>query len=238
MLIPGLSDFLNQVDVTGDIIVMVIPTVPGILPCLVSARYTLLLKIALIVYNYYLIFDQDFTQYNINYNTVLQPFMLNWKTIEVVTAENKPSVPLLHKNTNCLRWIDYFDNCLYKTFGVRQMSLSYVIRTKVTPIQEVEDSLAIIVCGEVAGILLYDRSATVLSKLILCLTHEILLYNTYDTMIYLILKEATRRLVYTSMVKPYGQRKDGREDWLSMLSLYALERQMRAAQERNNIFYH
>ena len=75
------------------------------------------------------------------YNRVLKPFYVEWEAIETMSQETKPDVPTLHKHTSPLKWIESFNNCLYRTFGVRKTPLSYVIRLEVNPASEVDDPL-------------------------------------------------------------------------------------------------
>ena len=72
--IPGLQAVPEQLNAAGDVIAAAIPPVPGILPCLVSARCALCLNVASNAYHYYASIDRVTTPTNMNYNGILKVF--------------------------------------------------------------------------------------------------------------------------------------------------------------------
>lgn len=150
-----------------------------------------------------------------NYNRVLKVFNIEWECIETLVGEDKPSVPLLHKNTSPLCWQESFKDCLYRTFGVRKTPLSYVIREEVVPESEAVDPLATVrLPGGNEIRRPYGSSGSVLDELITRLTHDSPLYQTDSALVYSMLEIATRGTIYASTVKPYSRHKNGRAAWL------------------------
>ena len=76
-----------------------------------------------------------------NYTLVLRSFYQEWEAIIKLEAEDKPTVPTLSKNQTPLKWIDSFQDCLSRTYGIRGCPLSYVIREDENVAPEADDPL-------------------------------------------------------------------------------------------------
>ena len=125
--IPGLPAVPEQVDAAGNTTAPAIPAVAPILPVLVSAKCAKRLIVASVAYHYYESIGRDVTPANMNYTNVLKAFHIEYEAIVSLSNEEKPKVPTLHKNTTPLRWIESFKDCLYRTYGLRNTPLLYVI---------------------------------------------------------------------------------------------------------------
>ena len=192
---------------------VVTPAVPGQLPCLVPATSIHRLKVASIAYHYYISIKRTPTPANMNFGTVLRDFFTEYEAIQKLEKEDKPDVPILHKHTTPLKWVDSFKDCLSRTFGLRHTPLSYIIRDVVVPVLEADDPL---LQGRAFG-----ASGSVVDELVLRLDHDDPLYKTDNKTVYLLLEEATRSSIYASTVKSYSKTKDGRAAFLSMVASHA-----------------
>ena len=191
----------------------VTPAIPGQLPCLVTATSIHRLKGASIAYHYYVSINRTPTPANMNYGTVLRDFYTEYEAIQKLEKEDKPDVPILHKNTPPHKWVDSFKDCLSRTFGLRHTPLSYIIRDVVIPVLGTEDPLQ---QGRAFG-----SSGSVVDELVLRLDHDDSLFKTDNKTVYLMLEEATRSSIYASTVKSYSKTKDGRVAFLSMVASHA-----------------
>lgn len=211
--IPGIPGTAQQVDADGTVLVAAVAAIPPIPPVLVSAKCALRLKIASVAYHYYVSINRDPTPQNMNYTQVLKAFYTEYEAVTALAKEDKPDVPILHKNNPPLRWIESFKDCLFRTYGIRKTPLLYVIRaTEVVP-TEVEDPLT---PGKA-----YGSAGSITDELISRLNHTDPLYKSDNASVYSLLEEATRSTIYASTIKPYARRKDGRSAWLSMVSSHA-----------------
>ena len=212
--IPGVAAIAEVCDATTNaIITAAVPAVPSILPVLVSARCALRLKVASLAYHFYVDVGRTPTPASMNYTNVLRSFYDEYEAIQKMSEETKPDVPILHKNTTPLRWIESFRDCLYRTFGIRGTPLLYVVRDSAQVEPEVDDPLVVNRA--------YGRSGSVLDELIIRLNHTDSLFRKDNAMVYSMLEEATRGGVYASTVKPYNRTKDGRAAWNAMVSSHA-----------------
>ena len=214
--IPGIQAILEQVDVNGIVIapaVQAVPPIPPILPCLVSAKCALRLKVASIAWHYYDSIDRVQTPQNMNYTNVLKDFYVEHEMVFQLASEEKPDIPLLHKNTTPLKWIESFKECVYRTYGVRKTPLSYLVRANDDVPTEAEDPL---INGKP-----YGEAGSVIDELINRLDLSDVLSKQDNSTLYSMLEEATRGTIYATTVTSNSRGKDGRKAWLAMTSSHA-----------------
>ena len=101
-------------------------------------------------------------------------------------------MPVLSKHITPLKWVESFEDCLLRTFGVRSCPLLYVIRDDEQVPSEVDDPLLI---GSAFG-----RSGSVLDELVTRLSHTDPLFKSNNSVIYSLLEEATRGTVYAQLL--------------------------------------
>ena len=110
--IPGVPGIAAQLDANGNVIVPAVPAIQPIPPVLVSARCRLRLMVASTAYHYYDSIMRDQTPQNMNYSLVLKGFYSEYEAILELAKEDKPDVPVLHKNSTPLKWIESYLNML------------------------------------------------------------------------------------------------------------------------------
>ena len=209
---PGMPAQLHPV--TGAIVIPAVPPIPPIPPCIIPARCALRLKIASIAYKYYIDTARTVTSVNMHYTNVLRDFYTEWEAIKQQSKEDKPTVPSLSKNMTPVKWIESFKDCLYRTNGVRNCPIAYVIRETVdVPDEETQPLLN--------GKAFSQDAGSVLQELLNRYAHDHPLYRTDNNSTYSLLDEATRGTVYAPTIKPYSRTKNGRSAWEAIISSHA-----------------
>ena len=205
--IPGVAAVLDD---AGIVVNEAIPAIP---PCIVSAKCALRLQVASDAYHYYISIGREPTPANMNYNLVLRSFYVEWEALLRLSKESKPTVPVITKNQTPIKWIESFKDCLYRTYGVRNCPILYIIRENADTPPEIDDPLD---PGSAFG-----QSGSILDELIARTVHDDPLFKSDNATVYSLLEEATRGTIYASTIKPYARRKNGRQAWLSMVSSHA-----------------
>ena len=211
--IPDVPDIPAQLDANGNIQVAAIPAIQPIPPVLVPARCRLRLLVASVAYHYYESIKRDQTPQNMNYTLVLKGFYSEYKAILELAEGDKPDVPVLHKNSAPLKWIESFRDCLYRTYGLRKTLLLYIVHESAEVLAKADNPLE---NSKADG-----SSGSVIDELIQCLSHDDPLFKSDNTMVYAMLEEAMRRTIYASTIKPFSRSKNGRVAWQSMVSSHA-----------------
>ena len=168
--IPGVSAVLSALDI------VVVPGVATILPCIVSEKCALRLKVASLVFHYYHAIGCDRTPDNMNYTQVLMTFFIEWEALIKLSNDTNPDMPHLSNNIPPIKWIESFKDCLFCTYGIRDFPLIYVIRYTVEIQDEASDPLQL-------G-LYYGRSDSVLEEIIARLDNVNPLFKSDNASIY------------------------------------------------------
>ena len=193
--------------------VAAVPVVPEIPPMIISAYCALCLKAASTAFHYYQSISCMTTPANMSYTQAIKHFYVEYEAIKKLVKEEKPDVPIIHKNLAPIRWLESFKDCLYCTFGVREMPLIYVICDEVAVMPEANDPLN--------GRNAYSASGSVLNELIERIDHNDPLFKTDNWHVFSLLEEATRGSVYASTVKSFSNTKNGCDAWNAMISSHA-----------------
>ena len=110
--IPGVSAVLSALDI------VVVPGVATILPCIVSEKCALRLKVASLVFHYYHAIGCDRTPDNMNYTQVLMTFFIEWEALIKLSNDTNPDMPHLSNNIPPIKWIESFKDFLFHTYGI------------------------------------------------------------------------------------------------------------------------
>jgi hypothetical protein len=211
--IPGIPAQVNNAGVEVIAEVPPIAPTPGSPAKIVSAQCIKRLKVASVAYHYYDSIARAHTAPNMNYTTVLRDFYLEWEAVLALNKEDKADVPLLSKQVPPLKWIESFKNHLFNTFGIRKCPLLYVIRDTAEVPTEVDDPL---LPGKAFGV-----SGSVVDKLIKRMSHTNPLFKHDNAMVFALLDQATRGTIYSTTIKPYARKKDGRSAYLTLIASHA-----------------
>ena len=220
--VPGIPAVAEVTDNNGNVTTAAVPAVPPVLPVIMPAKSTHRLEVASLAWHYYTDTSRAITTANMHYTNVLQSFYTEWKAIISMSKETPPDVPCITKNNPPLKWTDTFMDYCNNTFGVRKAPLSYVIRdsVKVTPetrpIGDTTTKIDPLLAGKAHG-----SSGSVLEDLKLRLSHTHPLFKTDNAKVFSALEEATRNTVYSSTVRAFARRRDGRGAWKAIVSNHA-----------------
>ena len=232
--IPGIPAIPAVVNNRGREVTAGVPAVPPILPVILPARCSHRLLVAAIAWHYYTDTGRNVTAQNMHYNNVLKDFYVEWKAIVAMSDIDSPSVPCITKNNPPLRWTDTFKDYCLNTFGVRKAPLAYIIRDSITVLPE---TLAAGVTTGATDPLVpgksYGNGGSVFYDLIARLSHTHPLYSTDNAKVYSALEEATRGTAYSSTVKSFSRRRDGRSAWLALVSSHAGNDKWESLQKEN-----
>lgn len=235
--IPGVAGVPAVLDPADNAIILqeAIPAVPAIPPIIMPAKSAQRLEVASVAWHYYTDTSRRITNVNMHYNNVLKDFHIEWKAIVSMSKDTAPDIPCIHKNNPPLRWADTFMDYCLNTFGVRKAPLAYVIRPEVevlpesrapndtdSPIDPLKDNCS------------YGNSGSVLDDLITRLSHNHPLFKTDNAKVYSALEEATRSTVYSSTVKPFSRKRDGRAAWKALINSHAGSDKWEILQKENN----
>ena len=231
--IPGIPAVVAVAAARGIAEVAAVDAVPAIPPIVLPAKSTHRLEVASLAWHYYTDTSRTVTSTNMHYNNVLKDFYVEWKAINSMASTSPADIPCITKNNPPLRWTDTFMDYCLNTFGVRQTPLAYVLRDKVEVLPETvplgdtspTDTL-LLNCA-------YGLGGSVLNDLIARMSHTHPLYKTDNAKVYSALEEATRSTAYSSTVKAFSRRRDGRAAWLALVNSHAGSDKWESLQKEN-----
>ena len=148
-----------------------------------------------------------------NYTNVLKEFNIEYEAPITLLKDTKPVITLLYKNQIQLKWIESFKYFPFCTYGLRHCPLLYVVQEDDDVPNEAGDPLvSVYSCG---------ASGYALDESIAHIYHTYPLYKSDNAMVYSLIEEATRGIIYATKINLYAQSMDGRSDWAFMISSHA-----------------
>jgi len=213
--VPAQQGIPAVVDENGDELYAAIPPVPADVGIILSAKCTRRLKVASTAFHYYTSIVRACTVGNMNYLTVLKDFQIEYEALEKLAKETKPTVPTLSRTMTPIRWVESFKDCVFRTYGVRDTPLSYVIRDDAEVPSEVKDPLL--------PLKPFGETGSILMELVKRMSHDDPLYKTDNGSVYSMLEVATRGTIYATTIKPFSRLKDGRKAWMAFISSHVGE---------------
>ena len=232
--IPGIPAIPATLNDAGAEVTAAVPAVPPVLPVILPARCSHRLLVAAIAWHYYTDTGRAVTPQNMHYNNVLKDFYVEWKAIVAMSENDAPSVPCITKNNPPLRWTDTFKDYCLNTFGVRKAPLAYILRDQVEILPEsLPAGVTIGATDPLVPGHSYGNGGSVFYDLIARLSHLHPLYSTDNAKVYSALEEATRGTAYSSTVKSFSRRRDGRSAWLALVSSHAGNDKWESLQKEN-----
>ena len=220
--IPGIAAVPAITNAEGVVTTPAEPAVPAIRPVIMPAKSAHRLEVASVAWHYFTDTSRSVTSANMHYNNILKNFHIEWKAITSMATSSSSDVPCITKNNPPLRWTDTFMDYCLNTFGVRKAPLAYVIRDKVEVLPECrlvgDDTTEI---DPLIPDCAFGLGGSVLNDMIARLSHNHPLYKTDNAKVYSALEEATRSTAYSSTVKAFSRRRDGRAAWKAIVSSHA-----------------
>ena len=223
--IPPVAGVPAVIDANGTVVFAAIPPIPARQGIVISTKCHHRLKVASRAWHYYQSIQRSIRSDGMHFSLVLTDFNLKYEAIIKLSKKDKPDVPKITKTSTPLRWIESFNDCLYRTYGIRDCPLSYVIRENDVNESEEEDPLQMNKS--------YGKSGSVLDEMIKRLRHNHPLFKSDNAAVYSLLEEATRGTIYAPTVKPYARKKDGRQAYKAMKSSHIGEDKWDSMQKEN-----
>ena len=231
--IPGIQAAEAVLGPRGAVLTAAVEAVAAIPPIVLPAKSTHRLEVASLAWHYYTDTSRIVTNTNMHYNNVLKDFYVEWKAITSMASSTPADIPCITKNNPPLRWTDTFMDYCLNTFGVRQTPLAYVLRDKVTVLPETVPDGDNTPTDTLLENRAYGLGGSVLNDLISRMSHEHPLYKTDNAKVYSALEEATRSTAYSSTVKAFSRRRDGRAAWFALVSSHAGSDKWESLQKEN-----
>ena len=116
--IPAVQGTPAVINNEGEEVFPPIPPIPAQYGVALSAKCRYRLKIASRAYHYFRSIERSITSGGMHFENVLKDFNIEYEAIIKLAKEDKPEVPKITKNTTSLRWIESFNDCLFRMFGI------------------------------------------------------------------------------------------------------------------------
>ena len=171
------------------------------------------LLVAMDLIKYYKTTGRDLTAANIQWDTVMHNFAIQWKALKDKKEDDIPDIPKITKALPVMKWTEAFKDFLSRVIGVRTIPLSYIIRDSV----QRDPVVPPLAAGQPHSTL----HGSVEMELVMRASHTHALYRQDNATLYHYLEEASRSTPFASSIKPYQRAKDGRGAWIAMTSQYA-----------------
>jgi len=186
-----------------------IPTPPFVF----GAKSQKRLLVACDLVRYYQTVGRPLTAANMQWNTVIKNFEIQWKAIKDKKDEDEPELPKISRALPIVKWTEAFRDYLQRCIGVRMISLAYVIREEETP----PAAAPALEPGQPHS----QEHGSVESELVARASHTHALFRDDSATVYYKLEEATRSTQYAASIKPFQRNKDGRGAWNAIVSQFA-----------------
>ena len=141
------------------------------------------------------------TAANIQWNTVIKNFEIQWKAMKVRIDGDEPETPKITKGLNIMRWSESFKDYLRQCFGVRTIPLIYVVRDDET----VPATIPPLATGQPHS----ELAGSIEEELIARASHAHALFREDNGLVYFKLEAATRGTSYAASIKPFSRARDG-----------------------------
>ena len=150
---------------------------------------------------------------NMQWDTVMKNFEIQWKALTDHKDDDEPEVPKISKALPVIKWTEAFEDYLSRVIGVRMIPLSYVIHTD----EAAPAAAPPLEAGQPHSI----EHGSVENELIARASHTHALYRDDNSAVYHKLEEATCTMQYAASIKPFQHGKDGRGAWVALRNQYA-----------------
>ncbi len=182
-------------------------------PFVFGAKSLKRLKVAAHAVRYYTSIGRELTAANMHYQNTLRNFDLQRKALVERGDSATPDVPKITRNLKINRWCESFEDFLHCVQGINQAPLAYVIRPKVEVPAPAPPLARHLPHSEQHG--------SIEGELIFRLSHTSPTFRDDNSTVYHYLEEATRGTVYSTTLKPFSRKKDGRGAWVALVSQHA-----------------
>ena len=186
-----------------------IPTPPFVF-CAKSQKQ---ITVACDLVRFYATVGHDRTAANLQWNTVMKNFEIQWKALKERKGDESPDVPKISKVLLVIKWTEAFQDFRNRKIGNCNIPLVYIICDEPNP----PAAALPLAVGQPHSI----EHGSIESELIARASHTHVLFHDNNSDLYYLLEEATWGTPYAASIKPFQQAKDGRGAWVALTSQYA-----------------
>jgi hypothetical protein len=173
------------------------------------------LIIACELVRFYSTVGRPITAANIQWNSVIMNFEVQWKAMKVKIDGDEPETPKIAKGVNIMRWSESFKDYLRQCYGVRDIPLIYVTRD--------EEAVPALAPPLAAGQPHSVEAGSVEEELVTRASHTHALFREDNGKVYFKLEAATRGTSYAASIKPFQRTRNGRRALEALLTQFAGE---------------
>ena len=185
-----------------------IPTPPFIF----GAKSQRRIAVACDLVNYYRTVGCDLTAANLQWNTLMKNFDVQWTALKEKKGEDSPETPKISKALPVIKWTEAFQDFLNRKIGNHNIPLVYIIRDEPNP-----PAVALpLAPGQPHTI----EHGSVEAELIARASHTHGLFRNDNSDLYFLLEEATRSTSYAASIRPFQRNRDGEGAWKALTSQY------------------
>ena len=164
-----------------------------------------------VLVRYYTTVGHDLTAANLQWNTVMKNFEIQWTALKERKGEDSPDIPKISKALLVIKWTETFQDFLNRKIGNHNILLVYIIHDEPNP-PAAAPPLAV---GQLI------EHGSVEAELIAQASHTHALFRDDNSDLYFLLEEATRGTQYAASIKPFQRTKDGNGAWKVLTSEHA-----------------
>ena len=182
-------------------------------PLVFGAKSQKRLIIACDLVRFYETVGRPLTVANLQWNTVMKNFEIQYSAIKEKKKEDAPDTPKITKGLNVMKWSESFQDYLFRCIGSRLIPLAYVIRGE----EVVDPVLPNLEIGQPHS----SVYGSVEAELIARASHGHPLFRDDNAAVYFKMEEATRGTSFAASIKPFQRAKNGRGAYLAIVSQHA-----------------
>ena len=106
-----------------------IPTPPFVF----GAKSQKHITVACDLVKYYTTVGHDLTVANLQWNTIMKNFKIQWTVLKERNGDDSPETPKISKALPVIKWMEAFQDFLNRKIGNRNIPLAYIIRDEPNP---------------------------------------------------------------------------------------------------------
>ena len=106
-----------------------IPTPPFVF----GAKSQKHITVACDLVKYYTTVGRDLTVANLQWNTIMKNFKIQWTVLKERNGDDSPETPKISKALPVIKWMEAFQDFLNRKIGNRNIPLAYIIRDEPNP---------------------------------------------------------------------------------------------------------
>ena len=154
---------------------------------------------------YYRTVGRNLTSANLQWNTMMKNFDVQWTALKEKKGEDPPETPKISKALPVIKWTEAFQDFLNREIGNHNIPLAYIIRDEPNP-PAMAPPLA---PGQPHSVEHGSVEADSIARA--SRTHA--LFRNDNSDLYFLLEEATRGTSYAASIRPFTSQYAGKDKW-------------------------